>query len=110
MASFLFSAKRGKIPSPLVAIEAAINAAIGKFGKVIKATATAIIPPHPGVAPMSAAIITTITLEELIQSLNFSGPTIISIMKFATISPTKTYVMTIDMSEIASCNTFLILE
>ena len=52
--SFLFSASNGKIPSPLVEIAAAISAAIGKLGMVIKATATAITPPQPGVTPIKA--------------------------------------------------------
>ena len=78
--SFLFSASKGKIPSPLVAIAAAINAAIGKFGIVIKATATAIIPPQPGVTPIRAANNITTYADDVIQTLNFSAPTSISMM------------------------------
>ena len=54
--AFLLSPSNGKIPSPLVAKDAAINADKGKFGITINATATEIIPPHPGVRPISAAI------------------------------------------------------
>ena len=73
--SFLFCASKGKIPSPLVAIAAAINAAIGKLGIVIKATATAIIPPQPGVTPIRAANNTTTCADDVIHASNVFAPT-----------------------------------
>ena len=78
--SFLFSASNGKIPSPLVAIDAAINAAIGKLGIERKATATTIIPPQPGVAPIRAANNITKYADDVIHNLNVSSPTSISMI------------------------------
>ena len=101
--SFLFDASKGKIPSPLVDIDAAINAARGKLGMSIKATATKIIPPQPGIKPITAAKNTTRYLDEDIHESNTFGPTSTSIIQLAKNKPIKTYVTTMATSKTA-CN------
>ena len=61
----------GKVPSPLVAIPAAISAEIGKFGITMNATATDIIPPQPGNTPIIADININKLVDDIIQNQKF---------------------------------------